>query len=124
MCRERQFSASGTIPPLRPVRPNRFEQGFKAIPTNDLNVMVEPESVDPSKTKGTHRILYDDSIDAALKIGIGENDRKQILKWLEHGWGKNFKFDQLLTPKTRRIMHKLQVIRLKKEKLANKTRYQ
>lgn len=127
--REHQFSHSGSIPPLRPTHPDRFERTTQIIPTNNINVVVEPQSIKrlnrktkPTKTR-LHRILHDDSIDAALKIGIGPKEREQILQWVENGEHRNWTADQLMSPKTRRIMHKLDVIRRKQEELDSSNKF-
>eukprot|EP01084_Bolivina_argentea_P000581 1089_1 len=121
MTRERQFQHTGTVPPLRPIYPNKFALGSRTYETDALNFMVEPQTIDRLKQAQSprlHRILYDDSIDAALKIGIGEKERQQIFKWLENDEHKNWAADNLMNPQTRRILHKLDVIRKKQEKLA------
>lgn len=126
MVRERQFGYSGTIPPLRYIHPNRFKNGSQIIITNDLNLMVEPQSISRLKYKNStklYKILHDDSIDAALKIGIGEKDRENILNWIKNDKYKEWKADSLMNPKTRRILHKLDVIRKKTVDLQNKNEY-
>jgi len=121
--RERQFAASGTIPPLRLTHPDRFEKSTRILPTSSINVIVEPQSIQrlQPEAKSTNpklnRILQDDSIDAALNIGIGPKERHQILQWLKDGKHKDWTADRLMSPKTRRIMHKLDVIRQKQGEL-------
>ena len=91
--------------------------------------MVEPQSIHrlnpetKAKSPRLHRILHDDSIDAALKVGIGRKDRDQILQWLKDGKHRDWTPDQLMSPKTRRIMHKLDVIRRKQEELDGSNRF-
>ena len=126
MVRERQFGCSGTIPPLRPMYPDRFSNGSRLIETNNANFVVEPNSIYRLKYKKTpklHQVIYDDSIDAALKIGIGEKERKDIADWLKNGKYKDWKADTLMSPKTRRVLHKLDVIRKKTEHLNKKNLY-
>ena len=121
MSRKRQFLHSGTIPPLRPTHPNRFKVSARINPTNDSNVMVEPQTIHRSKRKNEKKtslckLLKDDSIAATLKIGINQKERALRLEWLNNGSHSEWRADSLMQPKDRRVLHKLDVIR-KKQKL-------
>eukprot|EP01083_Nonionella_stella_P063082 163962_1 len=120
LTRERQFSHSGTIPPLRSSRPNRFATVAHINETSNLNVMVEPQTIQRLKENRNpklNQIVHDDSIETTLKLGIGDKERQQIRTWLQNGDHKDWRADTLMNPKCRRLMHKLDVVRKKQDTL-------
>ncbi|ETO30823.1 hypothetical protein RFI_06298 [Reticulomyxa filosa] len=91
--------------------------------TNDDNFSIDPSCISmplkQTKTMGKQK-LEDDGIDAALNVGITEKERKLVKRYHTNNQFQDWDHLQLLSPKKKRLLHKLDVLRSKTEKLSKR----
>lgn len=123
MTRSNAFSVSGFIPPLRPIKPNRFQIPSQIYITKDTNFMIEPNTIKKQNKNNKIKLEFNDDIQTTLNFGLKKPEIILTKKYLNENKYINWNEKQLMSPTKRKILHKLDVIRFKKNKLKEKEKF-